>query len=37
MESAIESFRKCIDVAERQFDDKKEKQKREEEKSSRSS
>ena len=26
-ESAIESFRKCIDVAERQFDDKKEKQK----------
>ena len=26
-ESAIESFRKCIDVAEKQFDDKKEKQK----------
>ena len=26
-ESAIESFRKCIDVAENQFDDKKEKQK----------
>ena len=26
-ESAVESFRKCIDVAERQFDDKKDKQK----------
>ena len=26
-EAAIESFRKCIDVAENQFDDKKEKQK----------